>query len=396
MPSPTLLVASSDEHFREMVRDALLNIPNAKIAAEYQEVAANLYIRVLQDLERTPGAGLVIDLSGDPETAVKAMERVKQAAPDLFIIASNFHADAETVISCMRAGANEFLLQPIKRTEFRDAMGRLERAPKTNAPGESKLGRIYTFIGTKGGVGTTTMAVNFASVLAQRKISTVLIDLDWTANDCAMQVGASPQYTLMEVAENLERMDQALFEGFVTRDPLGFFLVGPPDSLEQHGHFSEHIFREFATFLVEKYDAIVIDGGRAVSNEIVMAASQVSAAVFLVIDQEFPAVRNAQRYITYLMRMGYSQDQIRVIVNRYTKKVTSSVASLEQIQQTLNQPVFYGIPNSPAVLASINKARPFAANREQAGDLDRLFRLFVDKATGRKKAEPAKATAKTA
>ena len=66
------------------------------------------------------------------------------------------------------------------------------------------------------------------------------IDLDWIANDVAMQVGAAPQYTLMEVAENLERMDQALFEGFVTRDPLGFFIVGPPDALEHHGHFGEH------------------------------------------------------------------------------------------------------------------------------------------------------------
>ena len=397
MSSPTLLVASSDEHFREMVRDSLLNIPNAKIAAEYQEVAANLYIRVLQDLERHPGAGLVVDLSGDPDSSIKAIDRVKQAAPDLFVIASNFHADAETVIACMRAGANEFLLQPIKRTEFRDAMGRLERAPKNAAPGESKLGRIYTFVGTKGGVGATTMAVNFASVLAQRKISTVLIDLDWTGNDCAMQLGASPQYTLMEVADNLERMDQALFEGFVTRDPLGFFLVGPPDALENHGHFSEHTFREFATFLVEKYDAIVIDGGRAVSNELVMAACQVSASVFLVIDQEFPSIRNAQRYLTFLMRMGYSQDQIRVLVNRYSKKITTGMAGLDQIQQTLNQPVFYGVPHSPAVLASINKGRPFVANREQAGDLDRLFRAFVDKATGRKKAaESPKAAAKSA
>lgn len=398
MSSPTLLVASSDEHFREMLRDSLLNIPNAKIAAEYQEIAANLYIRVLQDLERHPGAGLVIDLSGDPEGAVKAMERVKQAAPDLFIIASNFQADAETVIACMRAGANEFLLQPIKRTEFRDAMGRLERAPRNVIPGESKLGRLYTFIGSKGGVGTTTMAVNFAAVLAQRKVSTVLIDLDWTGNDCAMQLGASPQYTLMEVAENMERMDQALFEGFVTRDPLGFFLVGPPDALEQHGHFGEHMFREFATFLVEKYDAIVIDGGRAISNEVVMAAAQISASVFLVVDQEFPSIRNAQRYLTFLMRMGYSQDQIRVLVNRYSKKVTSSMASLEQIQQTLNQQIFYGIPGSPAVLASINKARPFVANREQAGELDRLFRAFVDKATGKKKdaAESAKSVVKTA
>ncbi len=396
MPNTTLLVASSDEHFREMVRDNLINLPEAKIVAEYQEVAANLYIRVLQDLERHPHAGLIVDISSDPEGAIKAIDKVKQAAPDLFVMVSNFSSDGETVIQCMRAGANEFLLQPLKRSEFRDAMGRLERAPRHTTAGESKLGKIYTFIGTRGGVGTTTMAVNFASVLAQRKVSTVAIDLDWIGNDVAMQLGASPQYTLMEVGENLERLDQALFEGFVTRDPLGFFLVGPPDALEQHGHFSDHQLREFATFLVEKYDAIVIDGGRNISNDLVLAAAQVSAAVFLVIDQEFPSIRNAQRYISFLMRMGFNQDQIKVVVNRYTKKITSNQASLEQIQQTLNQGVFYGIPGSPAVLASINKGRPFVANREEGGDLDRVFRAFVDKATGGKKAKGPEAMVKTA
>ena len=396
MPNTTLLIASSDEHFRDMVRDSLINLPEAKIVAEYQEVAANLYIRVLQDLERHPHAGLIVDISGDPEGSIKAIEKVKQAAPDLFIIVSNFSADGETVIQCMRAGANEFLLQPIKRSEFRDAMGRLERAPRHGAAGVSKLGRIYTFIGTKGGVGTTTMAVNFAGVLAQRKVSTVAIDLDWTGNDVAMQLGASPQYTLMEVGENLERLDQALFEGFVTRDPLGFFLVGPPDVLEQHGHFSDHQLREFATFLVEKYDAIVVDGGRNISNDLVLAAAQVSAAVFLVIDQEFPSIRNAQRYISFLMRMGFNQDQIRVVVNRYSKKITANQASLEQIQQTLNQSVFYGIPASPAVLGSINRGRPFVANREQAGELDRVFRAFVDKAAGGKKGKAPDAMEKTA
>ena len=377
-----LLVASSDEHFREMVRENLLNVPNAKVAAEYQEVASNLYIRVLQDLERHPHAALLVDLAGDIETGLKALERVKQAVPDLYILASNYHADGETVIGALRSGASDFLVQPLKRTEFREAMNRLERAPRRAVSGESKLGKIYTFIGTKGGVGTTSLAVNFAAVLAQRKQSTVLVDLDWIANDCAMQLGAQPQYTLLEVAENLSRMDQSLFEGFVTRDPLGFFLVGPPDSLDHRGYFTEHMFREFATFLVEKYDSIVVDGGRMVSDEVVLSACQVSSTLFLVTTQEFPAVRNAQRYIAFLMRMGFSQDQIRVVVNHYQKKAGPNHASLEQIQQTLNQPVFYGIPPSPVMLASLNRARPMVTNREATGDLDRIFRSFVDKATG--------------
>ncbi len=385
--SVALLVASGDEHFREMVRENLLNIPNSKAAAEYREITPNLYVRVLQDLERHPDAGLIFDLAGDTEGSLKVLERIKQAAPELYVVASNYHADTETVISAVRAGASDFLVQPLKRLEFRDAMARLERAPKRAAPSASKLGRIYTFLGVKGGAGTTTLAVNFAGVLAQRQSQTVLVDLDWSANDCAMQLGASPQYTLVEVGENLGRLDQALFEGFVTRDPLGFFLVGPPDSAEHYQYFNEPMLRDFAGFLVEKYESIVIDAGRNLAHELVQAALHVSSAIFLVTQQDFPSLRNAQRYLAALMRQGVTADQIRVVLNQYQKKSNASLASLEQVQQTLNQPVFFGIPPSPAVLASINKGRPFVADRQTAGDLDRIFRAFVDKATGVKKEE---------
>ncbi len=390
--SVSILVASSDEHFREMIRENLVNIPNSKMIAEYPEVGANLYIRVLQDLDRHPEAGLVIDLASNPDEGLKILEKVKQAVPDLYIMASNYHADGEAVIAAVRAGANDFLVQPVRRLDFRDAVSRFERAPKRSGQTQSRLGKVYTFLGVKGGVGTTTLAVNFASVLAQRKQHAVLLDLDWTANDCAMQLGAQPQYTLLEVGENLARMDQALFEGFVMRDPLGFFLVGPPDSLEHQGYFTEPMFRDFANFLVEKYDSVVIDGGDQVTNEVVLGALQVSASIFLVMNQEFGSVRNAQRYLAYLMRMGFTQDQIRIVVNQYQKKPSTQYASLEQIQQTLNQKPFYGVPPSSAVTAAINRGRPFVANREAAGDLDRVFRSFVDKATGREKealAQPA-------
>jgi pilus assembly protein CpaE len=382
----SLLVASSDEHFRETIRDSLLNLPNAKVISEYPEVSSNLYIRVLQDLERHPDAALIVDLASDPDGALKALEKVKQAASDIYVIASNYHADGETVIASLRAGSNDFLVQPVRRIEFRDAMARLERTPRRAASGASRLGKVYSFLGTKGGVGATTLAVNFAGVLAQRKQQTVLVDLDFTANDCAMHTGASPQHTLHEVGENLGRMDQALFEGFVTRDPLGFFLVGPPDQVEHRAQFTEPMFREFANFLVEKYEAIVIDAGRWLADEVALAALQSSGTIFLVLTQQFPAIRNAQRYIAALMRLGFNQDQLKIVVNQFQKKTNAHLATLDQIQQTLNQPVFYGIPPSPAAIAAVNRGRPFVADRAAAGDLDRAFRSFVDKATGAREA----------
>jgi len=128
--------------------------------------------------------------------------------------------------------------------------------------------------------------------------------------------------------------------------------------------------------------AMVVDGGRILSDEVVIGALQSSSMIFLVTTQEFPAIRNAQRYLSNLMRMGFSQDQIKIVVNKYLKKHDANHASLQQVQQTLNQPVFYGIPNSTMWLTAVNKARPLVADRALAPDLDRSFRSFVDKATG--------------
>src|SRR4051794_32181099 len=381
----SLILASSGEQFRESIRDHLLNHPEARIINEYPEVSANLYVRVLQEMQRHPDAALILDLSHAPEDSLRVLEKMRQAAPDLYIIASDYSESADAVIAAVRAGANDYLMLPIRRVDFRESMTRLEKAPRRTGAGQSRLGKIYSFLGAKGGVGTTSLAVNFASVLAQRKQQTVLLDLDAIANDVCMQLGAQPQYTLLEVGENLTRMDQALFEGFVTRDPLGFFLVGPPDSLDQRGYFSEPMFREFSAFLVEKYESIVVDAGRSLTDDTVLGALQASSIVFLVLTQEFPAIRNAQRYLTFLMRLGFNQDQIRILVNLYTKKIGPNQATLEQIQQTLNQPVFYGVPHTPAMLASINKARPLVADRQTVPEWDKAFRSFVDKATGAKK-----------
>jgi len=121
------------------------------------------------------------------------------------------------------------------------------------------------------------------------------------------------------------------------------------------------MLREFTSFLVEKYESIIVDAGRHLADELVLGSLQSSTTVFLVTTQEFPAIRNAQRYISALMRLGFQADHLKVVVNHYQKRSGANHASLEQIQQTLNQPIFYGIPNSPAVLTAINKGRPFIA-----------------------------------
>ena len=173
-------------------------------------------------------------------------------------------------------------------------------------------------------------------------------------------------------------------EGLLVRDAAGFLLLGPPEQMEARPDFSGSMFREFANFLVEKYDSVVIDGGRWLTDDLVLAALESSSTVFLVLTQQFPSIRNAQRYLASLVRMGFTQDQVKLVLNQYSKKPDPNLATVEQIQQTLNQKLFTKIPQSSAALPAVNKGRPIAAGR--TGETDRALRAFTEKATGVKAA----------
>jgi Flp pilus assembly CpaE family ATPase len=223
-----------------------------------------------------------------------------------------------------------------------------------------------------------------AAILAQNQRNTVLIDLDFAANDCAMQIGAAPAHSFQEVGENLNRLDQSLFEGLLVRDNTGFLLLGPPEQLESRPDFSGSMFRNFANFLVEKYDNVVVDGGRWITDDLTLAALESSSTIFLVLTPHFPAIRNGLRYLASLARMGFTQDQVKLVLNMNSSKADPNLATVEQIQQTLNQKLFAKIPMSSAALPAVNKGRPIAASK--TGETDRVLRAFVDKATGVKPA----------
>jgi pilus assembly protein CpaE len=78
--------------------------------------------------------------------------------------------DADLLLKAMRAGAKEFLAQPLDEGEVKAALLSFRRVAQTAAVKEPvHAGRIINVMGAKGGVGTTTVAVNLAMILAERK-----------------------------------------------------------------------------------------------------------------------------------------------------------------------------------------------------------------------------------
>ncbi len=371
-----LIVASPEPHFRDFVREQLAHTPNAKVVAEHEEIGLNLYVRILHDLERHPHSSVLLDISADPEQGLRALEHLAQAVPGIYALLSEYQCSTEFLIRAMRTGAADFLLQPLKRAEFRDSMARLEQHMQRLHMQARQLGKMYTFIGVKGGVGTTTTAINFAAVCAKEEKSTLLLDLDLDSGDVASYLGLQPQYSLHDVMENLGRLDQSMLEGIVTRDALGFSVLCAPDDIQKARVISPHQLKEVGTFLIEKYDAVVVDGSRGL-DDILLNCLELSDSIFLVMTQEFPAVRNAQHYLNALVRMGYSQEAVKLVVNRYQKRAPMYV-SMEQVQQTLSMRPFWALPNRyEEAMQAIHRARPIVLN--PGAELGRSYREFAKK-----------------
>ncbi len=371
-----LIVASPEPRFHDFVREQMALTPNAEVVGEHEDMGPNLSVRILQDLNLNPQSAVLLDISSDAEQGLRALEQMKQASPKLFVILSGAQCSEEFLLRSMRLGGADFLQQPLKRAEFGDAIARVEQYGERLHRQSRQLGRMYTFVGVKGGMGTTTAAVNFAALCARQGKSTVLVDLDMDSGDAACYLGLRHQYSLADVAENLDQLDQAMLEGIMVRDPLGFWVLCAPEEVERSRLIGEQHLREIGSFLIERFDAVIIDGSRAL-DDLLLSCLELSESIFVVLTQEFPAVRNAQHYLGALARAGYGMEAVKLVLNRVDKKGSLSV-NLEQLKQTLGAAPFWGLPNRyEEAMQAVHEARPVVTRGNT--ELGRSYRDFAKK-----------------
>jgi pilus assembly protein CpaE len=371
-----LIVASPEPRFRDFVREQLANIPNLEVVAEHEESSGNLHMRILHDWEAYPQAAVLLDISSDTEQGLGALEHLSGSAPGSYVILSGLESSGEFLLRSMRLGGSDFLQQPLKRADFHDAMARFEQHLERRHQQARQVGKMYSFVGVKGGAGTTTAAINFAAICARQNKSTVIVDLDFDSGDAASFLGLRHQYSIADAVENLDRLDQSMLDGILARDALGFSVLCPPEEIEKSRTISEQNLRDIAMLLIERYDVVVVDGSRGLDS-MMLGCLELSNTIFLVLTQEFQAVRNAQHSISALVRAGFGQDAVKIVVNRYVKR-EPLFASLEQVQQTLGAPPYWVLPNRyEEAMQAVHEARPVVLRA--ASELGLSYRGFGKK-----------------
>jgi len=316
---------------------------------------------------------IVIELDSDPEYALELVESICGSSPVTVMVYSE-QMNPDMLVRCMRAGAREFLAQPITATTLAEAMVRASvRRP---SKGQKKAtGKLLLFAGAKGGSGVTTVATNFAVALAQEsRQSTVLIDLNLPLGNAALDIGLTPEYSTANALQNASRLDSNYLSTLLTKHSSGLSVLAAPDKYSSVQATNESVER-ILTIARQEFDFVVVDVGSRFDS---MTRSLLEAAsvVYLVLQVSISELRNANRLITDLFRS--SNAKVEVVLNRFTPRALGIDEA--SITKALTMPAAWKIASDyPAARTAQNTASPLVM---QDSAVARVIRQMARSATG--------------
>ena len=297
----------------------------------------------------------IIDLDGDQRYALELVEEIS-ANPSVTVMVFSMNNDPNLLMSCMRAGAREFLSQPVALGPLNEALARAStRRPAariSNKPG----GKVLVFLGGKGGSGVTTVACNFAVSLVQDCAqSTVLIDLDLPLGDAALNLGITPQFSTVDALQNYTRLDQNFLSKLLTKHSSGLFVLAAPGKFPQVEVSNEAMERLVAVARMA-FDYVVVDAGSRFDLSGTTLVDQADT-VYLVMQAGIPELRNSHRVISEYFKNGGSN--LEIVLNRFMPR--SGGVDEEHISKALTRPVQWKIPSDYVTVRRMqNEATPLA------------------------------------
>jgi pilus assembly protein CpaE len=294
---------------------------------------------------------LIVDVRGGQAlpSGIATLKRQHPTTPVLLVTSS---LDPAVVLEAMRAGVNECVAEPLQAAEVETAVTRLlaHKQPTTITGGQ-----VFAFIGAKGGVGTTTAAVNVATELSRAAPGrTLLIDLALAHGDAAVFLGVEPRYSVVDALDNIHRFDEAFFKGLVVQSPAGPHLLASSDRQLAQTSSVQRV-RSLVEFATGLYRYVVLDVPR--SDAAALDALDQAARIVVVANQELATVRNASR-IAAALRHRYGNDRVTVIVNRVD---THAEIGREDVEKVVGTRVVHSVPSDYRMaLRALNKGRPLA------------------------------------
>ncbi|NMM78658.1 AAA family ATPase, partial [Acidovorax sp. SRB_24] len=261
----------------------------------------------------------------------------------------------EFLINSMRAGVREVLPSPVTADALEAAVSRI--AAKLISTKPKGLGKVLAFIPCKGGSGATFIATNLAYQLAETN-TVLLVDLNLQFGDALSFVhDGEPASTLADVAHDISRLDASFLSASTVKISANYSILAAPEDLTKAMEIKPEHIDAILGLAVTQYDFVLLDMGRNLDTLAIKALDR-AYRIFPVLQAGLPGIRNASKLLAVFKSLGYPEDKIEMIVNRFEK---GGDISLDGIQRSLGTVSLRTVPNSyKEVNASINQGDALA------------------------------------
>jgi pilus assembly protein CpaE len=333
-----LAIVDPRDDSRERIKSILLGLDIVWLEAECSRY--EFFADVVS--EATPDIG-ILNIDSDSEKALRLIERLRADTPSCDLIVVSKSTDGSMILRAMRAGAKEFLTLPINLEELAQALHRIRDAKFGGANGKSRGCQMIAVSGATGGVGCTSIAINIGCNLAANPSnSVVLVDLDLALGDADVFLDSIPDFSLLDVTQNVSRLDFQLLRKSLTKHSSGLHLLPRPVQLQDCVEINAESIRRVFGLLKASFTHIVLDLSKSFSV-VDQAAMELADEVLLVVQLDLPCLRNMVRLLMSFQEMENIRDKVKVIVNRMG--LESGQISLKKARETLGRDVFHQVPN---------------------------------------------------
>lgn len=367
-----LAIVDPNDGSRESLKSMLLGMDTVWLEAECSRY--EFFTDVVG--QTTPDVG-VVSLDADSEKAIELISKLSASNPDCALLAASASTEGHLILKTMRAGAREFITLPITSEDLTTALERVGRQKFGEGDSKTRACEMIAVAGATGGVGSTSIAVNMACVLATEPgTSVALVDLDMALGDADVFLDAIPDYTLADVAQNISRLDIQLLKRSLTKHSSGLYLLPRPVELHDAAVINADSLRKVIGLLKASFTHLIIDLSKSYSA-VDMAVLQEVDHVVLVTQLDLPCLRNVVRLMMSFEEIEGLKEKTKIVVNR--AGLDTGGISLKKAKETMGRDIFAQLPNDYRTMVEVrNNGVPLITQSPKAG-ITQAVRDMVNK-----------------
>ncbi len=297
------------------------------------------------------GEGIRNARRGEPEVIILAadslvgadalisIEELEAAIPHAAVIVLTTSTDAGRLRDFVLAGARDCLAPPYTRETLVNSVRKVHqnetrRRDRLTASITGGLRQhrcqVIAVHGAKGGVGTTTVAVNVATALRLiTKERIAIVDASLQAGDVGIALDVVANTSLDDLLPHLNGLDADLLNKVLVTHSTGLRALLAPRDLERVDSIGAEEVRRILAFLTGHFDYIVIDTAPSL-DAAGLAALDHADQIVLVTTPEVPALKNAGRFLQLSRRLGYPIEKVALVVNRARGQQAIPIADIEK------------------------------------------------------------------